>query len=237
MTAVLSVVTWMPKAEGRKYHDTTHPLSIPITLDDIAAFTKRLVAVSFHVGGECWLMSAHGKRRQGIWIADLNTCGMMRFHGIQIATHRFAYAAAHGIPIHDLSFPRPYDIHHGIEFGDCVGIGATTPTTWSRLNTGRRADAGEERKGNADWIKKQRISTAKRQHQQIEEVLSYHPAHRGPEEFRAVRQIAGRSRRFFAGLPFLIRLGTLEEIVNPSLDYTHMGGNTPRIHRQQKRGF
>ncbi len=217
---------------------TPHPLSIPITLDDIAAFTKRLVAVSFHVGGECWLDVGPRQAKAGELHCRPNTCGMMRFHGIQIATHRFAYAAAHGIPIHDLSFPRPYDIHHGIEFGDCVGYRCNNPDHLEQIE--HRAHGrmhGEERKGNADWIKKQRDVTAKRQHQQIEEVLSYHPAHRGPEEFRAVRQIAGRSRRFFAGLPFLIRLGTLEEIVNPPLWTTPTWEEIPQNPQAAKEGF
>lgn len=177
-------------------------LSHPITAEDITAFTKCLMAVPFDEGGECWLYVGCRKATTDGLRFKLGAYANRKFHGEVIGPHQFAYAAACGLTLADLS---GYDIHHSTKFGRCVGYRCCNPAHLDRKAHRQHArEHGEERKVKADNVAARHVS-------QIESLLVVPAIQRGPEEFKVVAG-AGRRHRYFAGIPFLIQLGQMDGV-------------------------
>lgn len=180
-------------------------LSHPITTDDITSFVKCLVAVPFDEGGECWLyVGCRQATTEGLRF-KLGSYANRKFHKETVGPHQFAYAAAFGMTLAELS---GLDIHHSAKFGRCVGYRCCNPEHLDgKVHRQHAREHGDERKVVA-------ANVAARHVQQIESLLVVSPVQRGPEELRTVAG-AGRRHRYFAGVPFLIRLGQMDGVEIP----------------------
>jgi hypothetical protein len=177
-------------------------LSHPITAEDITAFTKCLVAVPFDNADECWLYVGCRKATTDGLRFKLGAYANRKFHKETVGPHQFAYAAACGLTLADLS---GFDIHHSAKFGRCVGYRCCNPSHLdAKEHRNHAREHGDERKIKADNV-------AARHVQQIESLLVVAPVQRGPEDLRVVTG-AGRKHRCFAGMPFLIQLGQMDGI-------------------------
>ncbi len=177
-------------------------LSNPITLDDIASFTKCLVAIPFDGDTECWFyVGCRQATTEGLRF-KLGAYANRKFHGEVVGPHQFALASSEGITLADLA---GCDVHHSAKFGQCVGYRCCNPDHLlmidHRVHARVHADP-QTRKTEAAKVAESHV-------QQVESVVLVPPVDRGPEELRAVTR-AGRRRRSLAGVPFLIRLGQME---------------------------
>jgi hypothetical protein len=181
-------------------------LSTRITLEQIAAFTKHLIAVSFGSGDECWLYVGRGKGTTSetsgsdeptTVIFSSKGYGIKKHNGEPIGPHRFALAVSEGVTVADLE---GFDIHHASEFGSCLGYRCCNPDHLEKIpqrdHRGSRGPAG---------------SLNPRHIRLVKQIIEIAPAERRPAEFLTVTRAASR-RRLLAGVPFLIKLGEMRDI-------------------------
>ncbi len=191
-------------AKSQRKKERITRLSKPITTERIRTFLNHLVAVSFGAGEECWLYAGCGKATtlSGDISLPANGYAQVKFNGETVGPHQFALAASEGIPLIELA---GFDVHHSSELGRCLGYRCCNPEHLekreSRPHRGTRGAAGSRNPRHVRLVR---------------EVLGVHPAQRRPEEYRPVTG-AGSKRRFFAGMPFLIRLGDLVKIEDEGL--------------------
>lgn len=113
---------------------------------------------------------------------------------------KFAMAASEGVSIADLD---GWDVHHDSELGRCIGYRCCNPDHLEKrrpqLHRGTRGEPG---------------SLHPRHNRLFKQIVQVSPRMRKPVEFRTVTG-AGSRHRFFAGIPFLIKLGEVVAVEGP----------------------
>jgi hypothetical protein len=94
-----------------------------------------------------------------------------------------------------------FDVHHAAEFGRCIGYRCCNPEHLNKIP--KRQHRGTQ--GGKD-------SLIRFQAKMVREVLGVPANNRRPAEHLTVTG-AGTRRRFLGGLPFLIRGGVLEDVL------------------------
>ncbi len=188
------------KSERARHETRMQRLSAPITPDRIATFVKHLVAVSFGADSECWFYLGCGKGRT---LPDDLTIKMTRYAKLKfnretVGPHQFAFCAAEGMTLAEL---QGFDVHHAAELGRCIGYRCCNPEHLNKVPTSqhRRRPLGNE-------------ELTQRQVKVVKEVLEVPANARRPAEQLTLTGAASR-RRFIAGIPFLIRGGVLEGVL------------------------
>ena len=181
-------------------------LSAPITPEDIANFVRHLVPVSFGANSECWLYSTIGKKTGKLpeeLKISTKTYAHVKFNGVTVNAHQFAYCASNGITLAEL---RGFDIHHASEHGRCIGYRCCNPDHLnkirSRLHRGTRGD---------------KATLVLFQTRIVQEVLRVPPPLRRPIKHQAGTGEDARTR-FLGGVLFLNRGGQMEAVLEVSAD-------------------
>jgi hypothetical protein len=193
------------RSEKARHETLMQRLSAPITPDRIATFVKHLVAVSFGAESECWFYVGCGK---GTTLPDdlaikMTSYANLKFNRETVGPHQFAYCASEGITLVELA---GFDVHHAAEFGRCIGYRCCNPEHLNKVPTPlhRRRPAGNE-------------ELTRRQIKIVREVLGVPANARRPVEHLSLSG-AGVRRRFLGGLPFLIRGGDLQDILEDAAE-------------------
>jgi len=193
------------KSEKARHETRMQRLSAPITPDRIATFVKHLVAVSFGAESECWFYVGCGK---GTTLPDdlaikMTSYANLKFNRETVGPHQFALCVAEGITLVELA---GFDVHHAAEFGRCIGYRCCNPEHLNKVPTPlhRRRPAGNE-------------ELTRRQIKIVREVLGVPANARRPAEHLSLSG-AGTRRRFLGGLPFLIRGGDLQDILEDAAE-------------------
>jgi hypothetical protein len=175
-------------------------LSAPITPERISTFVRHLLAVSFGAESECWFYVGCGK---GTTLPDdlaikMTSYANLKFNRETVGPHQFALCASEGITLAELV---GFDVHHAAEFGRCIGYRCCNPEHLNKVPTTlhRRRPAGDE-------------ELIHRQIKVVREVLGVPANARRPAEHLSLSG-AGTRRRFLGGIPFLIRGGDLQDIL------------------------
>lgn len=188
------------KSEKARHELRMQRLSAPITSDRIATFVKHLVAVSFGAESECWFYV--GCRKGTTLSEDLtiktDSYANIKFNGETVGPHQFALCVAEGIRLVELA---GFDVHHAAEFGRCVGYRCCNPDHLERVpkpdHRGSQGDKG---------------SLIRFQSKVVKEVIGVPANARRPAEHLTLTGTGSR-RRFLGGIPFLIRGGVIEGIL------------------------
>ncbi len=171
-------------------------LTAPITHDDISAFARHLVTVSFGMSEECWLYIP--LRDVANPRFSLVTYANVYFANETVGAHKFALAASEGILLSELA---GYDVHHASPLGSCVGYRCVNPEHLEKKihveHVGTRGPA---------------YTVSPRLARVVSEVLEVHPSVRHPSDFQQLKGAAS-TRRTLGGVPFLIMRGTLDGII------------------------
>jgi hypothetical protein len=175
-------------------------LAASITPDRIATFVKHLVAVSFGAESECWFYV--GCRKGTTLPVDLKismaSYANLKFNRETVGPHQFALCASEGITLVELA---GFDVHHAAEFGRCVGYRCCNPDHLERVPKPKHRGS----QGNKG-------SLIRFQTKVVKEVIGVPANARRPAEHLTLTG-SGSRRRFLGGIPFLIRGGVMEGIL------------------------
>jgi len=186
---------WGKSEKARHVLRVTH-LSKPITAARIITFTQHLVAVSMGAESECWF---YGCTEGTTLQMPTNRYGNVRFNGENVGPHQFAFCAAAGITLAELD---GYQVHHATQIGRCLGYRCCNPDHLDMV-------PAPEHRG----IPKASRGTLAPVHTRIiREVLGVPKNARRPAEHLTTSG-AALKRRFLGGIPFLIRTGVMEDVL------------------------
>jgi hypothetical protein len=186
------------KSEKARHNLRVERLSAPITPERIAAFVKHLVAVSFGAESECWLYAGCGRGTTDDLTIRMSTYANYKFNKETVGPHQFAACAAEGITLSALA---GFDVHHAAEYGRCLGYRCANPDHLERVP--KKIHRGTQ--GDKDTL-------ARFQTKVVREVLGVPANARRPVEHLTITG-AGSRRRFLGGIPFLIRLGVMDDVL------------------------
>ena len=173
-------------------------LSTPITMEQVLAFVRRLVAVSFCPDSECWLyVGNRNSLTPSTMSLKTTSYASYRHTGEVIGAHQFAYAASEGILLSEIDG----DVHHLPRV--CIGYRCCNPDHLLLMEHREHARIGK--KENAYFAAR----VVERQCDMVQTIiLDTPPRDKRPPEFKPITG-AGSLQRFFGGLPFLIRRGEI----------------------------
>jgi hypothetical protein len=192
------------RAKNQRSAKRLKRLSLPITPEQIRAFTKCLVAVPSASGDECWFYLGSSKDTT-VLTFNGSRYANRKHNGENIGPHQFALAGSLGVTVAALA---GFDTHHASELGRCFGYRCCNPDHLAMRE--KRAHARSSKEENS--VISAFVAT---RHSKMVRSLVYDtaPRERRPVEFQMVTG-AATLRRSFAGVPFLIRTAQWLDVID-----------------------